>query len=1139
MVKTDCSNHRNAMLRSWRRLAGSPGSSVTILGLLFSFVVVTLFLVDLAVRYREAVASAKTDALNLSAILAEHAAVTFEDIDRVLFEAQAIRNESLSGKYADTGAANTALRQLVKSSSILVAVGWTDASGAVVAHSYDRAPPRGNISDMPHFIAQRDGAGTELFVAPPYRSAGGDKWFSAVSRRLSNPDGSFAGVVTAPVDQSFLLKIYRKINLGPDGSVVLIHRNGRILARVPEQKNVLGMSVAGGPLFTEYLRASEAGSYELMSPVDGVARIAGYKTVSGLPLVLVVTYSRNYVLQPWYRHLYTFGPLAAAIVAIILIGTFLLRRQTNALAAASARFDAALSNMPHGLSMFDADEKLLVANSRYREMYDLTESQVEPGTPLGSIIGNYKSAGGDLDVKEFLDGARHRTPKIVMLADGRIISIERTPMQDGGWVATHEDITEKRRDETRLAENAAELKLINTRFDVAINNMSQGLCLFDADKNLVVSNSRYQQMYGLPDELVRPGTPLQLILQHYADRGEASLLTVDQHVRLMPTQRQQDYELKDQRQILIQRKPLPDGGWVATHEDVTEQKRGEQMLAQKAAELEAINMRFDVALNNMSQGLCMFDADQRIVVSNARYSEIYHIPPDRIRRGTTLAQILEYRREQGTHFAGVAPDVYLNQNVKLLSEIQELADGRVVAIARHMMSDGGWLTTHEDITDRARNEKRIAYLAQHDLLTGLANRAVFAEKLDETARRSQRHGTTFTVLMLDLDRFKLVNDTLGHAVGDQLLVEVAQRLSSSLRDTDVLARLGGDEFAIIQENERNQNEGAIALALRIIGLVEQPFDLGGNRVSVGTSIGIAFAPEHGIDAETLLQKADVALYATKSSGRNDFRIFQPEMTEAADTQKSMESELRGAMARNEFELHYQPVIDAGTRAMTGLECFVRWHHPSKGLLAPMQFLDVAEQAGLMLPLGEWILQQACLDAAAWPAHIKVAVNMSAAEFHRSNVLDVVLCALVESGLSPERLELEIPDAALLDGNLAAHLLAVRQLKNLGVGVVLDNCGVGYSAASYLQSFPFDKFKIDRAIVQGCTTRRDCAAVVASAVALARGLDVATVAKGVETPAQLEALLAAGVDYVQGYLIGRPVPNSEICFNSPLPARNVA
>ena len=296
--------------------------------------------------------------------------------------------------------------------------------------------------------------------------------------------------------------------------------------------------------------------------------------------------------------------------------------------------------------------------------------------------------------------------------------------------------------------------------------------------------------------------------------------------------------------IDIQRTPTPDGGWVATHEDVTIKQRAERLLAEKASELEATNLRFDAALNNMSQGLCMFDAAQKVVVSNARYGDIYHLSRDQIKPGTSLRQILEYRREKGTNF-NVAAETYLTQNVKAAKEVQELADGRVVAIARHAMPNGGWLTTHEDITDRARNEQRIAFLAQHDLLTSLANRALFSEKLDDAARRLQRYGTSFTVLMLDLDKFKNVNDTLGHSAGDQLLVEVARRLRSSIRDIDVLARLGGDEFAIIQQNEKVQVEGAIALALRIIGAIERPFDLGGHQVNVGTSIGIAFAPEHG------------------------------------------------------------------------------------------------------------------------------------------------------------------------------------------------------------------------------------------------------------------------------------------------------
>ena len=429
-----------------------------------------------------------------------------------------------------------------------------------------------------------------------------------------------------------------------------------------------------------------------------------------------------------------------------------------------------------------------------------------------------------------------------------------------------------------------------------------------------------------------------------------------------------------------------------------------------------MNERFDAALNNMSQGLCMFDAEQKVVVSNARYGEIYHLGREQIKPGTSLAQILEYRRETGTGFAGVAPEIYLTQNVREAKEIRELVDGRIVAIARHMMANGGWLTTHEDITERALNEKKIAYLAQHDLLTGLANRALFSEKLEEAAKRLKRHGTNFTVLMLDLDKFKAVNDTLGHPAGDQLLVEVARRLQSSLRDTDVVARLGGDEFAIIQENEKNQSDGAMALARKIIALIEQPFDIHGHRVGVGTSIGIAFAPEHGSDAETLLQKADVALYAAKSGGRNDFCVFQSELTEAADRQKSMEGELREAIS----EPAVRTALSAGDRCQDGRGrrrggvCALA--PPSKGLLAPDQFLPLAESSGLMLPLGEWILRQACLDAAAWPSNIRIAVNIAASQFDHGNLFEIVLGALVESGLSPDRLELEIADTELLERN---------------------------------------------------------------------------------------------------------------------------
>jgi diguanylate cyclase (GGDEF)-like protein len=1131
-----------------RRIVRSPGAPIAALGALLCLSTIALFLADLQTRYQDRIASAKIDARSFASILAEHTALTFEDVDRALLRAESIRKTYLSGKIPDIGLANAALRQVQKSSSVLVATGWTDASGDVIAHSYDKALPRNNISGMSHFIAHRDSASDALFIAPPFRSAVSDKWFTAASRRLNNPDGGFAGIVTAPIDQAYFTKLYRSINLGSNGSVLLLHRNGQLLAREPALEAAIGRTFAQAPLLAEHLPKSESGAYESLSVVDGVPRIAGYKAVSGLPLVVLVSFGRSDVLAPWYRHLYTFGLLVSAISVVIIFGTIVLVRQTNriaakrmALARTNSRFDAALGNMPHGLSMFDADERLLVSNRRYREMYNLTEEQVRPGTPLSRILRDFESRHEEIDFTfdSFSQGAKERTPHFLRLADGRTILIVRTPMKDGGWVATHEDITEKQRAEAMLIANAAELKKANERFDVAISNMSQGLCLFDADKNLVISNRRYQEMYGLPDELVTPGTPLQKILQFYADRGETGTLSVSQYAQLMPTESKNIYELADGRKILIQRQPLMDGGWVATHTDITEQKRGERLLADKAEELNRINVRFDAALNNMSQGLCMFDAEQKVVVSNARYGEIYHLSCDQIRPGTSLREILEYRREKCTNFA-VAPDQYVQENVKLASEVQELADGRVVAIARHPMPNGGWLTTHEDITDRARSEKRIAFLAQHDLLTGLANRVLFAEKLDEAAKRLQRHGTNFTVLMLDLDKFKHVNDTLGHPAGDQLLVEVANRLKSSLRETDVFARLGGDEFAIIQENEKNQSEGAIALALKIIGLIEQPFDLNGHLASIGTSIGIAFAPEHGADPETLLKKADLALYATKTAGRNDFRIFQPALTEAAELQKALEVELREAISLDQFELHYQSIIDVKTRDVCAMEAFVRWRHPSRGLLAPDQFLPLAEATGLMLPLGEWILQQACTDAAAWPPHIGIAINVSVTQLRKGDLLDVTLCALVESGLSPERLIFEIADVGQLLGAPEEHLQSIRQLKNIGVSIALNDCGTGISSASHLTNLPFDGIKIDKSFAQGIVNRRDCSAVVASVVALAHGLDVVTIAKGVETSEQFDALRAAGVDRVQGFLFGRPAPQSRLEFDAAVvAARDVA
>jgi diguanylate cyclase (GGDEF)-like protein/PAS domain S-box-containing protein len=689
------------------------------------------------------------------------------------------------------------------------------------------------------------------------------------------------------------------------------------------------------------------------------------------------------------------------------------------------------------------------------------------------------------------------------------------------------------------------VRLEKQRLDTAVENMSQGLTLFDQDKRLVVCNQRYIEMYGLSPDVVKPGCELRELIAHRNDIGSIRVEVDDYCARIIEhvaRGEQVTLQSREGRSIQITHSPLPDGGWVATHEDITERMRQEKAILAQSSELSRINKQFDAALRNMAQGLCMFDSDKRLVVWNERYAKLYQLPPELLKVGTPHEAIIADRISRGilkgeTNFKQKMAS--LNQIPKdaVSSRVDEFSDGRFILISRQPMDDRGWLATHEDITERRRAEAEIVHLARHDVLTGLANRAEFNGRLEGACKRLKRNGSTVTVMMVDLDRFKVVNDTFGHPSGDQLLIEVGRRLKSTVRETDVVARLGGDEFAVIQEGGSDQHEGAIALALRIISAISRPFDLNGNRTSVGASIGIVLAPEHESDPEGLLKRADLALYDAKSSGRNDYRFFRSELLDVARTQRTAESELREAIERQDFELFYQPVVDAKRRALCGVEALVRWRHPTKGLISPDKFIPLAEATGLIGPLGEWILRRACADAASWPAHVRLAVNISAIQFKKGNLFEVILRTLMETGLPPERLELEITETSLLE-NQEAHLTTIRQVKNLGISMALDDFGTGYSSVNYLANFPFDKIKIDKSFTQGVLNRRDCKAVVASTLALAQGLGTVTTAEGVETEEQLEYLRAAGVDLVQGYLFGRPVPISQLDLNAAPPPEDL-
>ncbi|MGA2288280.1 putative bifunctional diguanylate cyclase/phosphodiesterase, partial [Bradyrhizobium sp.] len=547
-------------------------------------------------------------------------------------------------------------------------------------------------------------------------------------------------------------------------------------------------------------------------------------------------------------------------------------------------------------------------------------------------------------------------------------------------------------------------------------------------------------------------------------------------------------------------------------------------------------MLLDAALQHLAQGVCMFDAEGRVVLFNDRFAEMLGFSTATL-LGRSFLDLLTQQRESGG-FSGDPPEIFKQvmadvRRRQTSSRIIESLSDLAYCVHHRPMAAGGWVATYEDITEGRRAQAEILRLARHDTLTGLANRAVFTERLIEASRHLASQGEGYAVIMLDLDKFKVINDTLGHPAGDRLLVEVAGRLRTAIRKADALARTGGDEFAIILSQAPNPPEIAIALALRIISSMAVPFDLGGQMASVGISIGLALAPEHGFDAEDLLKKADLALYAAKAGGRNTYRVFQREMLEYFQIQQARESELRDAIEQNQFEVFYQPVIDANTTRLKAFEALVRWRHPTKGLIAPDKFIPLAESTGLIRPLGRWILQQSCKDAASWPSHIEVAVNISAVQLSDGRLFADVLGVLTQTGLSPHRLELEITETSLLE-NQDLILATIRQLRNLGITMALDDFGTGYSSINYLINFPFDKIKIDKSFTQGCLSRADCKAVVAAVLALAQGLGIATTAEGVETQEQFDYLRSVGVDFIQGYLFGRPAPVGELDLSDATP-----
>ncbi len=551
-------------------------------------------------------------------------------------------------------------------------------------------------------------------------------------------------------------------------------------------------------------------------------------------------------------------------------------------------------------------------------------------------------------------------------------------------------------------------------------------------------------------------------------------------------------------------------------------------LALRNTQLDEARQQLDLAMANIAQGMCFFDGQQRLLVCNRRFGEIYRLPPAAMQPGVSYARLVELWFSAGGP-AGMTQQDYLTSHAEAMGSggpqsILELADGRTVAVHKQSMPDGGWVATHEDITERRKAEEQIRYLARHDVLTGVPNRALLMERL-QLAIAGARRGPGFAVLFLDLDRFKTVNDTLGHAAGDELLQGVSERLLAAARENDTVARLGGDEFVVLQTSVQSP-QAAATLAERIIDEISKPFTVAGDEVIIGVSIGIEVALNDRASADDILKNADMAMYIAKSEGRGLFRFFKPEMDAAVQHRHALERDLRCALERNEFVLHYQPFVEAQTGRACGFEALLRWSHPTRGLVGPGEFIGVAEDCGLIIPIGEWVIREACREASRWPESFHVAVNLSPIQFRAPQLAEVVRDALLDARLAPHRLELEITESVLLHSN-SRNMAVMNEFHKLGVGVVMDDFGVGYSSLSYLLQFPFQWLKIDRCFVKELGTSQDAVAVVRAIRGLCRDLGIGIIAEGVETPEQLKILQAEGCPILQGFLFSRPKPAAHI------------